>query len=73
MQGERVRHERTHQGFKRGPMGAVPVYSDNDQRVHDPVALDEIELYGEMIIAAASSDGPLSMHEIDAILGVGCL
>ncbi|MCI0688620.1 MAG: hypothetical protein L0Y54_15485 [Sporichthyaceae bacterium] len=41
-----------------------------DARVHDHVALDEIELYGELMIAASRSDGPLSMVEIDAILGV---
>jgi len=41
-----------------------------DARVHDRVALDEIELYGELMIAASKSDGPLSTVEIDAILGV---
>jgi hypothetical protein len=41
-----------------------------DTRVHDRVVLDEIELYGELIIAASGSDGPLSQDEIDAILGV---
>ncbi len=46
------------------------MFSTDDQRVHDRVALDEIDLYGEVIIAATSSDGPLSMDQIDAILGV---
>lgn len=41
-----------------------------DARVHDHVALDEIELYGELMIAASRSDGPLTVAEIDAILGV---
>jgi hypothetical protein len=41
-----------------------------DARVHDYVALDEIELYGELMIAASRSDGPLSTAEIDAVLGV---
>jgi hypothetical protein len=41
-----------------------------DARVHDRVVLDEIELYGELIIAASHSDGPLSETEIDEILGV---
>jgi len=41
-----------------------------DARVHDYVALDEIELYGELMIAASRSDGPLSITEIDAVLGV---
>ena len=38
--------------------------------VHDRVALDEIELYAELIIAAQLSDKPLSPEAIDAILGV---
>jgi hypothetical protein len=42
-----------------------------DLRVHDDVALDEIELYAEMLTAVAASDGPLSPTEIDAVLGVG--
>jgi hypothetical protein len=41
-----------------------------DARVHDYVALDEIELYGELMIAASRSDGPLSTAEIDAVLGL---
>lgn len=41
-----------------------------DARVHDHVALDEIELYGELMIAASKSEGPLTVAEIDAILGV---
>lgn len=41
-----------------------------DFRVHDRDALDEIELYGELIIAASASDGPLPLAEIDAVLGV---
>lgn len=38
--------------------------------VHDRVALDEIELYAELIIAAQRSDEPLSHEDIDAILGL---
>lgn len=41
-----------------------------DTRVHDPLALAEIELYGELVIAASSSEGRLSRQQIDAILGV---
>jgi hypothetical protein len=41
-----------------------------DAGVHDGVALDEIELYGEMIIAASSSERPLTSDEIDKVLGV---
>ena len=38
--------------------------------VHDRVALDEIELYAELIIAAERSDQPLSQQDIDRILGL---
>ena len=41
-----------------------------DLRVHDDVALDEIELYAEVLTAVAASDGPLSPTELDAALGV---
>ncbi len=41
-----------------------------DTRVHDPMAMAEIEMYGELVIAASSSDGPLPPEQIDAILGV---
>jgi hypothetical protein len=41
-----------------------------DTRVQDPQALDEIELYGDLVIAASSSDSPLSLDEIDRALGV---
>ncbi|OLT26324.1 hypothetical protein BJF83_21610 [Nocardiopsis sp. CNR-923] len=39
-------------------------------RLHDHVALDEIELYGELLTAVAGADGPLSPTEIDRVLGV---
>lgn len=42
----------------------------SDVRLHDLVAFDEIELYGELIIAASQSEGPLTQAEIDAVLGV---
>lgn len=42
-----------------------------DLRVHDDVALDEIELYAEVLTAVAASEGPLSATELDAVLGVG--
>lgn len=41
-----------------------------DLRVHDSVALDEIELYSEVLGAVAASDGPLSLEELDEVLGV---
>jgi hypothetical protein len=39
-------------------------------RIHDAEALDEIELYGNLMIAASESDGPLSQEQIDEILGI---
>ncbi|HXP57466.1 MAG TPA: hypothetical protein VN847_21035 [Streptosporangiaceae bacterium] len=41
-----------------------------DLRVHDRVALDEIELYAEVLGAVAASDGPLTRDELDEVLGV---
>ena len=41
-----------------------------DLRVHDDVALGEIELYAEVLSAVAASDGPLSQRELDEALGV---
>lgn len=49
----------------------VTVISKVDARVQDRIALDEIELYGELMIAASQSQRPLTREEIDAILGVG--
>jgi hypothetical protein len=40
-------------------------------RVHDDVALGEIELYAEVLTAVAQSDGPLAREELDEALGVG--
>ena len=41
-----------------------------DLRVHDRVALDEIELYAEVLSAVAATDRPLSAEELDRVLGV---
>jgi hypothetical protein len=41
-----------------------------DTRLQDPLVLDEIELYGELVIAASSSERPLSQGEIDHVLGL---
>lgn len=41
-----------------------------DTRLQDPLVLDEIELYGELVIAASSSEQPLSQGEIDHVLGL---
>ncbi len=41
-----------------------------DTRVHDLTALREIELYGELVIAASASEAPLSREQIDEVLGL---
>ena len=41
-----------------------------DLRVHDNVALDEIELYTDVLAAVAAADGPLRQTELDAALGL---
>jgi hypothetical protein len=49
-------------------VGALPEHLD--LRVHDRVALDEIELYAEVLSAVAASDRPLTAEELDRVLGV---
>jgi hypothetical protein len=41
-----------------------------DLRVQDRVALDEIELYAEVLSAVAASDRPLTSAELDQALGI---
>jgi len=41
-----------------------------DFRLQDPAALEEIELYSELIIVAGASDCPLTQDQIDRVLGV---
>lgn len=43
---------------------------EREAGVHDRVALDEIELYGEVLSAVAASDRPLTQDEIDVVLGL---
>jgi hypothetical protein len=45
-------------------------HRDLDHRVHDAVALDEIDLYAEVLSAVAAADRPLTDEEIDAVLGL---
>jgi hypothetical protein len=47
---------------------AVP--DDVDFRVHDRVALEEIDLYADVLGAVAASDRPLTADELDKVLGV---
>ncbi|MGI5119827.1 hypothetical protein ACQEU5_09895 [Marinactinospora thermotolerans] len=44
--------------------------SNLDTRLHDHVALAEIELYSELLTAVAATEGRLSTEQIDAVLGV---
>ncbi|HEV8222308.1 MAG TPA: hypothetical protein VGQ05_18715 [Streptosporangiaceae bacterium] len=43
---------------------------DVDFRVHDRVALEEIDLYADVLGAVAASDRPLTADELDRVLGV---
>lgn len=52
------------------PVRAAGPAAPRYRAVHDRVALDEIELYAELIIAAERSEEPLSQEAIDRILGL---
>ena len=43
---------------------------DVDLRLPDLVALAEIDLYAEVLSAVAAADGPLTIQQIDEVLGV---
>ena len=43
---------------------------DVNLRFHDRVALEEIELYAEVLSAVAIADRPLTLDEIDKVLGL---
>jgi hypothetical protein len=43
---------------------------DVDLRFHDRVQLEEIELYAEVLSAVAAADGPLTLAELDEVLGL---
>lgn len=40
------------------------------RRMADDDLAGEIELYGDLVVAASESDRPLSLPEIDELLGV---
>jgi hypothetical protein len=46
------------------------VRDDVDLRFHDRVALEEIELYAEVLSAVATADRALTTEELDEVLGV---
>jgi hypothetical protein len=54
----------------RSAMEVGAVREHLDLRVPDRVALDEIELYAEVLSAVAVSDRPLTAEELDAVLGI---
>jgi hypothetical protein len=58
-----------HEARAARPAGQAPA-APRYRAVHDRVALDEIELYAELIIAAERSDERLSQQDIDRILGL---
>ncbi len=41
-----------------------------DRRVHDDDVIAEIQLTGDLMIAASEHDGPLSQDEVDTLLGL---
>ena len=41
-----------------------------DSPLEDPLVLAEIELYGELVIAATGSEEPLTQDSIDKVLGL---
>jgi hypothetical protein len=41
-----------------------------DSRVHDRVAMDEIDLYTDVLTAVAAADRPLTDQELDEVLGL---
>jgi hypothetical protein len=46
------------------------VHDNVDIRFHDRVALEEIDLYAEVLTAVAVSDRSLTIDEIDEVLGL---
>jgi hypothetical protein len=45
-------------------------YDEANLRFHDRVALDEIELYSEVLSAVAAADRRLTPAELDEVLGL---
>lgn len=46
------------------------MHDDVDLRFHDRVALEEIDLYAEVLSAVAAADRSLTIDEIDEVLGL---
>ena len=67
MSARNLRRTRT-EPRSRPEVSAIP--RQLDLRVHDRVALDEIELYAEVLSAVAATDRPLTPAELDEALGI---
>jgi hypothetical protein len=50
--------------------GGGAMRDDIDDRLSDAVALDEIDLYANVLSAVAAVDRPLTDDELDAVLGL---
>ena len=50
--------------------GGGRVHDDVDLRFHDRVALEEIELYAEVLSAVAVAEKSLTTDELDQVLGL---
>ena len=46
------------------------MHDNVDLRIHDQVALEEIDLYAEVLSAVAIADRALTTDEIDEVLGL---
>jgi hypothetical protein len=51
-------------------IGGGAMRDDLDDRLSDAVALDEIDLYADVLTAVAAADRPLTDDELDAVLGL---
>ncbi|MDP9407950.1 MAG: hypothetical protein M3P95_08800 [Actinomycetota bacterium] len=43
---------------------------ERDESFHEAAALDEIELFSELLIATGGRSAPLSRRELDTLLGI---
>ena len=50
--------------------GGGAMRDDLDDRLSDAVALDEIDLYADVLTAVAAADRPLTDDELDEVLGL---
>jgi hypothetical protein len=56
------------ESYSAAEVSAIP--RQLDLRVHDRVALDEIDLYTDVLTAVAAADRPLTDAELDEVLGI---